>query len=70
MADKQPTFDDDIATASYVITEFRNLLAAEISKLEQERNARSESFSPQHHAHLCRMRIASDTFLATLSGHY
>jgi hypothetical protein len=69
-AQVQTTFDDDIATAVFVIGEFRDLLHAETAKIMQDKIDKPEGFDPARHAHLHRMRVAADNFLGALSGQY
>ena len=67
-AKKAPTFDDTIAAAIELVSEFRDELHAETSRMVQERGDNPESFDPAKHSHLHRIRIASDNFLSALSG--
>jgi hypothetical protein len=67
-AQVETNFDDDIATAIFVISEFRDLLHTETARMMQAKIDKPDGFDPQRHAHLHRIRIAADAFLSALSG--
>jgi hypothetical protein len=67
---KAANFDDDIATATFVVTTFRDLLHAETARMMQEKADKPEGFDPQRHGYLHRLRVSADNFLSALSGQY
>jgi hypothetical protein len=76
----EANFEDDIATMIYTTSVFRDLLSDETSRLQQAKIDISNNgcsielpqahYDPQKHAHLHRLKLASDNFLSALSGHY
>jgi hypothetical protein len=63
-------FSDDIATAKFVVGEFKILLSIETSKIEHDRIQNPADFDPQRHSYLHRLRLAAETFGAALDGYY
>jgi hypothetical protein len=65
-----PNLDDDVNTAIHVVTLFRDLLSDETARIDQERRDKPAEFDAARHAYLHRLRVASDNFIAALSGQY
>jgi hypothetical protein len=77
MAKKKPAteevetkFEHYVEACIEIVAEFRDLLAAETSRIMLAKADKPESFDPAKHSHLHRMRLASDGFLSALSGQF
>jgi hypothetical protein len=64
------TFDKYIVACKDVAEEFRDALADETARMMREKSDKPNAFDPQHFAHLHRLRVAADSFLAALGGVY
>jgi hypothetical protein len=70
MTEPKVDFEHYIEAAIQLVEEFRDERHTETSRMMHEKADKPQDFDPTHHAHLHRMRIASDNFLAALSRQY
>ena len=70
MTEPEVDFGHYIEAATQLVEEFRDELHTETSRIMQAKADKPQDFDPTHHAHLHRMRIASDNFLSALAGQY